>query len=292
MTPFFPVNLVIDVPPATLLNANGHIADRVSFDRTAAAQVPDVTQAAAGTDTDIIFSWAWAREPMYRTQDELMLLESLIKSFQFNQNSDDTFEWSMASDGNFSVKKLTNFINEKLFHSVQSNHETLKNNLVPKKLEVFVWRTIKKRLPVRMELDKRGIDLNSLRCPICDDDLESVDHSLIFCKYSLELWNRVCKWWGFNQFGNLSMNENLRGITPKNTSMLGKKIWQAVEWVTTYYIWKNRNNKVFRDKMWTTPTALSEIQVKSFEWISHRVKGKRIEWLSWLNNPDVYLNIS
>ncbi|XP_071695658.1 uncharacterized protein [Rutidosis leptorrhynchoides] len=216
-----------------------HIADRVSFDRTAAAQVPDVTQAAAGTDTDIIFSWAWAREPMYRTQDELMLLESLIKSFQFNQNSDDTFEWSMASDGNFSVKKLTNFINEKLFHSVQSNHETLKNNLVPKKLEVFVWRTIKKRLPVRMELDKRGIDLNSLRCPICDDDLESVDHSLIFCKYSLELWNRVCKWWGFNQFGNLSMNEILRGITPKNTSMLGKKIWQAVEWVTTYYIWKN-----------------------------------------------------
>ncbi|XP_071709437.1 uncharacterized protein [Rutidosis leptorrhynchoides] len=146
-------------------------------------------------------------------------------------------------------------------------------------------------MPVKMKLDKRGIDLHLVRCPLCDDGLETVDHSLIFCNHSLDLWNRVFGWWNLGQFSNLSMGEILRGNLPVSSSSFGKKIWEAVEWVCAYFIWKNRNNMVFHGKCWTTPVALNEIQIKSFGWISRREKRKKIDWFSWLSNPSIYLNM-
>ncbi|XP_071687137.1 uncharacterized protein [Rutidosis leptorrhynchoides] len=65
------------------------------------------------------------------------------------------------------------------------------------KVEVFVWRVLKKWLPVLVELDKWGIDLHSVRCSICDNDIESVDHSLGTCKEVNDLWRKVLDWWGF-----------------------------------------------------------------------------------------------
>ncbi|XP_071709240.1 uncharacterized protein [Rutidosis leptorrhynchoides] len=165
----------------------------------------------------------------------------------------------------------------------------MRNNLVPKKLEIFIWRACQKRLPVLFEIDKRGVDLHSVRCPLCDDDLETVEHSLIFCKLSLDIWDRVFAWWGFGNMSNLILGEILRGKCPLSSSILGTKIWQAVEWVCAYLIWKNRNEKVFRGKSWTAPVALNEIQLKSFDWISNRLKKTKIDWLTWLHNPSVYL---
>ncbi|XP_071727131.1 uncharacterized protein [Rutidosis leptorrhynchoides] len=171
-------------------------------------------------------------------------------------------------------------------------NETMRNSLVPKKLEIFVWRAVQRRIPTRMELDKRGIDLHSTRCTLCDDDHESVDHTLIFCKYAFDLWVRVFSWWGLGNVSDLSINEILRGNNSGSMTTLGKKIWQAIEWVCTYLIWNNRNYKVFRGKSWSIPVAFNEVQVKSFEWISHRLKGKKLDWLSWLNDPSVYLSLT
>ncbi|XP_071704188.1 uncharacterized protein [Rutidosis leptorrhynchoides] len=190
------------------------------------------------------------------------------------QNS---WTWALSSSGHFTVKTLSRIIEDQMLPSSLGIEETNRSNLLPKKLEVFVWRAIKKRIPVRHELDKRGIDLHSVRCPLCDDDVETIEHSLIFCKYAMDVWNRVYSWCGLGNFSNLSISEILRGNTTVEMSKLGRKIWQAIEWVTSYFVWKNRNNKVFRDKAWTSPMTLSEIQLKSFEWISYRLKGKTLD---------------
>ncbi|XP_071727973.1 uncharacterized protein [Rutidosis leptorrhynchoides] len=169
--------------------------------------------------------------------------------------------------------------------------ETMRNNLVPKKLEVFVWRARQRRLPTLIELGKRDIDLHSVRCPLCDDDLETVDHSIIFCKHVIGIWDRVFGWWGFGNMSNLSINEILQGNCNSPSTSLGNKIWQAVEWVSAYLIWRNRNEKVFRGRSWNPSVALNEIQVKSYHWISTRLKKRKIDWLSWLNDPSVYLRV-
>ncbi|XP_071740466.1 uncharacterized protein [Rutidosis leptorrhynchoides] len=207
----------------------------------------------------LIWTWDWERNPAGRTLPELRDMCSLIEGYNFGVGNNTSIRWSISSDGSFTVKKLCASIEDHVYSGISQNNETLRNNLIPKKLEIFVWRAIQRRIPTRIELDKRGIDLHSVRCPLCDEDLESVEHTLIFCKHAFDLWDRVFSWWGFGSMTNLSINEILRGNCSTSTTTLGKKIWQAVEWVTSYLIWKNRNNKVFRDTNWNTPVALNEI---------------------------------
>ncbi|XP_071739232.1 uncharacterized protein [Rutidosis leptorrhynchoides] len=160
----------------------------------------------------------------------------------------DNYSWSLCANGKFIVKVLSSIIQEQLYSGNSSPLATLRNNLIPRKIEIFVRRCLQKRLPVMIELDKRGIDLHSVRCPICDDDIESVEHSLIFCKDTMAIWDRMFSWWGLGNMSNFSLNENLCSNGPSSTTTLGKKIWQAVEWVSAYLIWANRNNMVFKGK--------------------------------------------
>ncbi|XP_071728811.1 uncharacterized protein [Rutidosis leptorrhynchoides] len=205
--------------------------------------------------------------------------------------SSDVWYWKLASNGIFTTKKLSRLIDDELLLDNKPRIETLKNNLVPGKLEVFIWRTIKKRLPTRIELDKRGIDLNSVRCPIYDDDVETLDHSLFFCRDAFDVWIRVYKWWGFNSIPLSNVNEAFRGNSNLPMSYLGNKMWQAIEWTTAYLIWNNRNKKVFSNTCWSGPVALMEIQLKSFEWISARVKNLELDWLQWITNLSMPYNV-
>ncbi|GJX72610.1 RNA-directed DNA polymerase, eukaryota, reverse transcriptase zinc-binding domain protein [Tanacetum coccineum] len=50
-------------------------------------------------------------------------------------------------------------------------------------------------LPVWVKLDKRGIDMDSLFCPHCEDGVESIDHAFIFCNMASTVWSKVFNWW-------------------------------------------------------------------------------------------------
>ncbi|XP_071739980.1 uncharacterized protein [Rutidosis leptorrhynchoides] len=114
----------------------------------------------------LMFNWEWLRAPYGRTKGEFDALLSLISNFNFDGTYKDSWKWSFANDGQLTVKKLTSLIEEKAFENNNLNCETMRNNFIPKKLEVFVWRTVQGRIPVRVELDNRGIDLHSVRCPM------------------------------------------------------------------------------------------------------------------------------
>ncbi|XP_071686803.1 uncharacterized protein [Rutidosis leptorrhynchoides] len=148
-----------------------------------------------------------------------------------------------------------------------------------------MWRVLNRKIPVRTELDKRGIDLDSVRCPSCDDDIESIDHVMFFCRSSLDVWERVYKWWNLGGVSNLSLSEAFRGNCIRPLSRSGKLIWQALEWTCAYLIWRNRNLKVFSNKSWNSSSTLMDIQLKSYEWIASRYSKEKIEWLDWLTNP-------
>ncbi|XP_071688288.1 uncharacterized protein [Rutidosis leptorrhynchoides] len=160
---------------------------------------------------------------------------------------------------------------------------TLRNNLILKKVEVFVWRVLKGRIPVLVELEKRGVDLHSVRCPNCDNDIESVCHSLLSCERVRDVWNRIFDWWNLPRPPNLNLSSLLG--SGQNGSVSHNRVWQAVMWTCAYLVWKYRNEKVFKNKVWNVPVAVCEIQAKSFEWVSRRCEETRIDWNNWLHNP-------
>lgn len=63
-----------------------------------------------------------------------------------------------------------------------------------KKVSIATWRIDQKRLPTRVNLDKIGVDLHSIRSPLCDDVLETKSHLFLNCKIAAELWNPILNW--------------------------------------------------------------------------------------------------
>ncbi|XP_071699788.1 uncharacterized protein [Rutidosis leptorrhynchoides] len=201
-----------------------------------------------------VMNWIWVRNPSGRTTNELTSLITLLASKPVNVGRQDAWSWSLASNGLFTVNKLSKLIDEHVLGSFNSQQESSKE-----------------RLLVKVELGITGIDLHSVRCPLCDEDLESVDHALNSCKLVFEIWVRVYNWWGLGKPTSLNLIDILSDNNTSSMSSGCREVWQAIKWITLYIIWKNRNTSVVQAKSWNAPMTLNEMQAKSFEWIAIRV---------------------
>ena len=118
-------------------------------------------------------------------------LKDLLSQVSLQQNHSDTWKWSLNPKGEFSVKAISKWVEERLSGVGLGLIRTTWNNLVPKNVNVFLWRTMIARLPVRMELDKKGIDLDSILCPCCENYIETVEHCIVSCEDAMSVWEMI-----------------------------------------------------------------------------------------------------
>lgn len=52
------------------------------------------------------------------------------------------------------------------------------------------------RISVQEVLDSVGMDLHSLLCPFCEEEVDMVDHCFLKCKFINDLWLKIFNWWG------------------------------------------------------------------------------------------------
>ena len=191
----------------------------------------------------------------------------------------DSWRWVLASDGVFSVKHIRELIDERILRSPAYVEETSWCKLVPRKVNVFIWRLKCGRIPVRSLLDHIGIDLHSTLCPYCENAVETIDHIMITCSFACGVWSKIFMWWNLGCFNGSSISEILSDDGLVSSKLKG--VWQAVSWSALYLIWKARNSKVFQSKEMVVDDLFFEIQLTSFFWISHRFKKLGIRWVDW-----------
>ncbi|XP_071718402.1 uncharacterized protein [Rutidosis leptorrhynchoides] len=147
-------------------------------------------------------SWNSSRPSSGRTCSELDELNVILNGFKYTDNSSDVWKWNPNTSGSFKSSDLTSLINSKVLLTISSAKEAMRNNLIPQKLGILVWQAKMQRLPVLVELDKRGVDLDSVRCPICDDNVETTDHILFKCSFAIDIWSCVYRWWNLGSFSS------------------------------------------------------------------------------------------
>ncbi|GKC47095.1 protein chromatin remodeling 4, partial [Tanacetum coccineum] len=177
----------------------------------------------------------------------------------------------------------------RLYHLRKESKEVVVAGMgsVPKKVNIFVWRALQGRLPVREELDKRGIDLDTLLCPSCGDMVELCFHCLVMCNFAMSVWEKIYSWWKIGVVNAFSIEEFFSSNGNANIPSHSSRMWQAVIWTSGYFIWKERNERVFKGKASSLNKIVQDIQLKSFEWIVRR-SGKKNEmnWQHWLYDPE------
>lgn len=232
------------------------------------------------------WEWDWVRVVRGRVSREFDDLMGVLQFVVITYNCRDRWRWSLGEDGDFKVKALSRLIEEKILIPENGVQETLWNKLVPKKVNIFVWRALRGRLPVRVELDRRGVDLDSILCPSCNNIVETCAHSLVTCDLAMSVWDKVFKWWKVGVVNAFSIDEFFSCNGNVNVPTFVLQVWQAVIWSTGYFIWKERNARVFGNKFSSTSKIVQDIQLKSYEWIVRRSKKyKAIDWQQWLWDP-------
>ncbi|GKB54349.1 reverse transcriptase domain, reverse transcriptase zinc-binding domain protein, partial [Tanacetum coccineum] len=197
------------------------------------------------------WEWDWIREIRGRVSKEFEDLLGVLQNVVIHNNCKDNWRWSLGEDGNFAVKDLSRMVEEKILHADSGGQETIWNNLVPKKVNIFVWRALKGRLPVRDELDRKGIDLDSVLCPSCNNGVETCAHCLTTCGLAMSVWDSIFKWWKVGDVNVYSIDEFFSPKGNVNVPTFLSRVWQAVIWSTGYFIWKERNARVFGNKVTT-----------------------------------------
>uniref|UniRef100_A0A0A9QEY0 Uncharacterized protein n=1 Tax=Arundo donax TaxID=35708 RepID=A0A0A9QEY0_ARUDO len=60
----------------------------------------------------------------------------------------------------------------------------------PHKVKIFVWRLAHNSLPIKRNLQSKGLDLDT-RCPVCFRFDEDGGHILFKCKYAKRIWREL-----------------------------------------------------------------------------------------------------
>ncbi|GKA19294.1 RNA-directed DNA polymerase, eukaryota, reverse transcriptase zinc-binding domain protein [Tanacetum coccineum] len=137
-------------------------------------------------------SWNWRRPITYgRTSDLLHILMHELRHVALSANSD-SWTWSVGVDGVFSVAATRLPIDHSILPS--STIETRWNKGLPKKVNIFIWRLHLDRLPTRLNLSKRGLEIDSILSPIRNANVESNDHIFFNCEVSSSVWDLIRLW--------------------------------------------------------------------------------------------------
>lgn len=110
---------------------------------------------------------------------------------------------------------------------------------------MFMWKLRLNRLPSRVNLDRRGLDLHSILCPTCDSDVETVNHLFFSCELALDLWALVARWWEIDISICSSISDWDRwfgSLTLKHNTML---CLEVVFCTMCWEIWNFRNKLLF-----------------------------------------------
>ena len=156
---------------------------------------------------------------------------------------------------------------------------------IPLKVLIFAWRLFRNRLPYKANLCRGIIQFDDQMCVGGCGVQETNEHLFLNCGDFAQLWQLVRNWLHvfialpsnteehFLQFGSAS------GHARSRCSFMFM-IWFATSWV----IWKERNNIIFRGEEKTTLKLLENIKLLFFWWHKANCVAFSYQFHDWCQN--------
>ncbi|GKF12979.1 RNA-directed DNA polymerase, eukaryota, reverse transcriptase zinc-binding domain protein, partial [Tanacetum coccineum] len=93
--------------------------------------------------------------------------------------NNDSWQSALGASNGYTVASVRSLVDSNLLDS--SPIATHWNRSIPIKVNVFIWRLSLNKLPSRVNLDRKGLDVGLILCPMCMDDVETVNHIFFSC---------------------------------------------------------------------------------------------------------------
>ncbi|GKA84001.1 RNA-directed DNA polymerase, eukaryota, reverse transcriptase zinc-binding domain protein, partial [Tanacetum coccineum] len=158
-------------------------------------------------------------------------------------DSKDRWRWSLEGCGEFTVASVRNLLDANSLPVVSSKTRWIK--AVPIKVNIHAWKVKLDILPTRLNISKRGMDIESILCPLCEKNVESSSHIFFTCPISREIFRKVLLWWEIDVVMVSSYDEWLEWLLSIRLHSKHKELFEGVCYVLWWYIWNFRNKSIF-----------------------------------------------
>ncbi|GJZ95579.1 RNA-directed DNA polymerase, eukaryota [Tanacetum coccineum] len=207
------------------------------------------------------------------------MLDTVILS-----NLEDRWRWDLNGSGSFRVCDVRNLLDE--FFLPKDERVTRWVKCIPIKINVFAWRVSLDRLPTRLNLIRRGVQVPSTACPICTSDPEDISHLLFRCPMASDIHRLICRWWGLPWSPLGSYAEWLSWFKDIRLGSKVKSILEGVCYVSWWCLWIYRNQLLFATVKPRKDVIFDDIITSSFTWCNARSKFS-FSWDCWLQHPNL-----
>ncbi|GKE06004.1 RNA-directed DNA polymerase, eukaryota, reverse transcriptase zinc-binding domain protein [Tanacetum coccineum] len=178
-------------------------------------------------------------------QDQFNELSALVHDVSLIPMSD-RWKWDLESSGDFSVASVRKIIDDKSLSDVDSKTRWIK--YVPIKVNVHAWKVKTDSLPTRFNVSRRGIDIDSIMCAICDNGVETSRHLFFYCCMVRQIVRKITRWWDVPYVEVESYEDWYNWLVNLRISSMHKQMFEGVFYVMWWHLWSFRNKLIFYSK--------------------------------------------
>ena len=159
-------------------------------------------------------------------------------------DEEDRVRWVGSKDGVFSVKSLYRALQPVSSASFPS--KIIWMSYAQPKISFFAWEASWGRVLILDRLQKRGWALTN-RCFLCQMCGELIDHLLLHCEKTREVWMLLLSFYGVSWVFPYLVKETFVGWRGSFVGKKRKVVWQLEPLFLFWVFWKARNTMAFED---------------------------------------------
>ncbi|GJU80138.1 RNA-directed DNA polymerase, eukaryota, reverse transcriptase zinc-binding domain protein, partial [Tanacetum coccineum] len=174
-------------------------------------------------------------------QDQFNELSALVHDVSLIPMSD-RWKWDLESSGDFSVASVRKIIDDKSLSDVDSKTRWIK--YVPIKVNVHAWKVKTDSLPTRFNVSRRGIDIDSIMCAICDNGVETSRHLFFYCCMVRQIVRKITRWWDVPYVEVESYEDWYNWLVNLRISSMHKQMFEGIDKLVSRLEEKNQSLEV------------------------------------------------
>lgn len=207
---------------------------------------------------------------------EFVLLSNLLEQVQLIQGTPDMFSWRLSADGRYSAASAYGAMF--LGCSRPAGARVLWKTSAPPRVKFFFWLLMYGKCWTAHRRWRHGLQ-DACSCVFCDQADETMDHLVLGCVFSREVWERCLA--AYHLHGLIRVQErNVMMWWLESRRPLPKEIRRAFDsllFLVGWTLWKERNSRTFGGASRTADQVLAAILEEAGLWTA---TGFR--WLSVL----------
>nr|GEY55493.1 RNA-directed DNA polymerase, eukaryota [Tanacetum cinerariifolium] len=177
----------------------------------------------------------WRGEMAFKVSaPRIYMLESMKGISVADKLAHDRWSLSLNGLGEFTVASVRRVIDDNMLPTGNSKTRWIKE--VPIKINIHAWKVKSDCLPTRVNMSRRGIDIESISCPLCNSIPESSSHLFFACNFARDIMRKIHRWWEVDNMDFVSYEDWLDWLGNTRLPIIKKRLLEGIH----YIVWCER----------------------------------------------------